>query len=139
MFGERGRTPGHALAAATCVSAAKTSSRFSIMHIMQEGRPAFRNAVAAREVFAQNDNAAALERLAFQTDMCDQLPRIECSVLVIHGSKDAPFVAGGALLERGLPHGRRIELDGVGHHPLVEDHARTRHELAVFLVGDHPP
>lgn len=120
-------------------SDSKTSSRFSIMHIMQEGGPAFRDAVTAREVFAENDNAAALERLAFQTDLCDQLPRIECPVLIIHGSKDAPFVAGGVLLERGLPHARRVELDGVGHHPLVEDHTRTHHELAAFLVESHPP
>ena len=45
-------------------SDAKTASRYSIMHIMQEGNPAFREAVAAREVLAQNDNAATLERAA---------------------------------------------------------------------------
>src|SRR5438270_2922743 len=62
-------------------SDAKTATRYSIMHIMQEGNLAFREAVAAREVLAQNDNAATLERAAFQTDLCGQLPSIACPVL----------------------------------------------------------
>jgi pimeloyl-ACP methyl ester carboxylesterase len=103
------------------------------MHIMQEGNPAFREAVAAREILAQNDNAAALERAGFQTDLCDRLASIACPVLVMHGSKDAPFVAGGQLLERGLRDVRRIELTGVGHHPLVEENVRTSREIIDFL------
>ena len=114
-------------------SAARTASRYSMMHIMQEGNPAFRDAVAAREILAQNDNATTLERAAFQTDLCDRLPSIECPVLVIHGSKDAPFVAGGELLERGVRNVRRVELLGVGHHPVVEENARTSRELMEFL------
>src|SRR5207248_4589189 len=45
-------------------SEAKMASRYSIMHIMQEGNPTFRDAVAAREVLAQNNNAPTLERAA---------------------------------------------------------------------------
>jgi pimeloyl-ACP methyl ester carboxylesterase len=116
-------------------SDAKTASRYSMMHIMQEGNPAFREAVAAREIFAQNDNAPTLERAAFQTDLCDELPSIDSPVLVIHGSKDAPFVAGGQLLERGVRNVRRIELRGVGHHALVEENARTSRELIEFLTA----
>ena len=100
---------------------------------MQEGDPRFRDAVATRETLANNDNAPTLERLAFQTDMCGELGRVSCPVLVIHGSKDAPFVAGGRLIERWIPNARRLELKGVGHHPLVERHERTTSALMEFL------
>ena len=113
----------------------KTASRYSMMHIMQEGDQRFRDAVATREKLANNDNASALERLAFQTDMWDRLGQIGCPVLVIHGSKDAPFVAGGRLLERAIPNVRRIELKGAGHHPLVERHELTSREIIEFLAA----
>ena len=118
-------------------SEAKTRVRYSIMGVLQEGGRRWRAEVATREVLADNDNAPTLERVAFKTDLCDQLHRIACPVLVVHGSKDAPFTAGAALLERGLPHVRRVTFAGVGHHPLVEEHARTIAEIRTALA-DHP-
>ena len=119
---------------------AKTRARFSIMGVMQEGRRAWRSEVAKREVLAENDNAASLERAAFNTDLCDELHRIDCPCLIVHGTNDAPFTAGAQLLERGLPRARRISLQGVGHHPLVEEHDTVIAEIASVLdgYGDDP-
>lgn len=82
---------------------------------------------------ARSTSAASLERAAFKTDLCDQLHRIECPVVVIHGTNDAPFTAGAQLLERGLPRVRKISLPGVGHHPLVEEHRRVTSEIGSEL------
>jgi proline iminopeptidase len=115
-------------------SEAKTLARYSAMSVLQEGGREWRAEVAKREVLADNDNAPTLERVAFKTDLCDQLHRIKCPVVVINGSRDAPFAAGAALLERGLPHVRRVTFEGVGHHPLVEEHARTIAEIRTALA-----
>jgi pimeloyl-ACP methyl ester carboxylesterase len=72
----------------------RTLARFSIMGVMQQGRPQFRTAVAEHEKLADNDNARALERLAFRTDLCAELEGIGCPVLVMYGTHDAPFAAG---------------------------------------------
>ncbi len=116
-------------------SETRTRARYSIMGIMQEGRREFRAAVREREILADNDNAKTLEQAAFRIDLVSQLEDIACPVLVIHGGNDAPFVAGGRLLERGLPVVRRAELPGVGHHPLVEENERTTQELIDFLAA----
>ena len=113
----------------------KTLARFAIMAVLQEGRREWRGEVAAREILAQNDNAPTLERLGFQTDLCDRLDRVVCPVLVIHGTSDAPFTAGAELLAKGLRNVRRVSLRGVGHHPLVEEHDRTISEIDRALEG----
>ena len=95
------------------------------MSVLQEGQARFRDDVAAREVFADNDNAQTLERLGFRTDLTNQLERISCPVLIIYGEHDAPFRAGARLLGAHLPSARTIGFKGVGHHPLVEEHDRT--------------
>jgi proline iminopeptidase len=114
---------------------AKTLARYSIMKVLQEGKPEFADEVKRREVLADNDNAASLERLAFNTDLCDELGEITCPVLVVHGANDAAFVAGAELLERGVPSLRRVSLPGVGHHPLVEEHERVIREIRSTLAG----
>ncbi len=111
----------------------KTRARFSIMAVLQEGQPAFRDEVAAREVLADNDNAPALERLGFATDLTRQLEHITCPVLIVFGDHDAPFTAGAQLLAAGLPNARTVGLHGVGHHPLVEAHDRTIEAIAGTL------
>ena len=111
----------------------KTRARFSIMSVLQEGQPAFRDDVAEREVLADNDNARTLERLGFGTDLTDQLVKIACPVLIIFGDRDAPFTAGAQLLASGLPNARTLRLQGVGHHPLVEEHDRTIEAIASSL------
>lgn len=118
-------------------SEAKTRARYSAMSVLQEGGREWRAEVARREVLADNDNAPTLERVAFKTDLCDQLHRIACPVLVIHGTRDAPFTAGAQLLEKGMPRVRRVSFEGVGHHPLVEEHARTIAEISTSLT-EHP-
>ena len=115
-------------------SDAKTLARFSIMGVMQQGQPVFRAAVAEREQLADNDNAPTLERVAFQTDLCDDLGRIACPVLVIYGTNDAPFSAGAALLRSRLHDVETVALGGVGHHPLVEEHERVT-RLITDAVG----
>ena len=115
-------------------SEAKTRARYSVMSVLQEGGREWRAEVAKREVLADNDNAPTLERVAFKTDLYDRLHRIACPVLAINGSSDAPFTAGAALLERGLPHVRRVTFEGIGHHPLVEEHARTMAEIRTALT-----
>jgi pimeloyl-ACP methyl ester carboxylesterase len=111
----------------------RTTARFSIMGVLQEGQAAFRDEVAAREILADNDNAAALEHLGFRTDLTDQLARISCPVLVIFGDHDAPFAAGAQLLAAGLPNVRTIRFENVGHHPLVEERDRTLTAIADAL------
>lgn len=115
-------------------SDARTLAGFSIMGGLQQGRPEFRAAVAEREQLADNDNAAALERLGFRTDFCDELARIACPVLVIYGTHDAPFSAGAALLRSRLPHVETVAFAGVGHHPLVEEHERATRAIAEALA-----
>jgi pimeloyl-ACP methyl ester carboxylesterase len=108
-------------------SEARTLARYSIMGVMQQGRPEFAAAVAEREHLADNDNAATLERIAFHTDLCDDLTRITCPVLVMYGTNDAPFAAGAGLLRSRLADVDTVAFAGVGHHPLVEAHrAATR-------------
>ena len=111
----------------------KTLARFSIMSVLQEGRSTFRDDVAAREVFADNDNASALERLGFHTDLTDQLAKITCPALIIFGDHDAPFTAGANLLAKGLRNAQTLRLEGIGHHPLVEEHDRTIQAIADAL------
>ena len=108
----------------------RTLARFSIMSVLQEGQSTFRDDVAAREVFADNDNAQMLERLGFRTDLTDQLGKISCPVLSIYGDHDAPFSAGARLLSAQLPNAHTIGFKGVGHHPLVEEHDRTVSAIA---------
>jgi proline iminopeptidase len=111
----------------------RTLARFSIMGTMQEGDPRFRTAIKAREMLSNNANASHLERYAATFDVVDRLPSFEQPALIIYGSRDAPFVAGSALLTRGLPNSKELALEGVGHHPLVEAHERVLAAIEDFL------
>jgi pimeloyl-ACP methyl ester carboxylesterase len=114
-------------------SEARTLARFSIMGTMQEGALEHREEVRRREAFADNDNAAHLERYASTFDVVDRLASIEVPTLVIYGSRDAPFVAGSRLLVDSMPHVIELRIEGSGHHPLVEDHDRVVAEISTFL------
>jgi len=114
-------------------SEARTLARFSIMGTMQEGALEHREEVRRREVFADNDNAAHLERYASTFDVVDRLASIEVPTLVIYGSRDAPFVAGSRLLVDSMPQVIELRIEDSGHHPLVEDHDRVVAEISTFL------
>jgi pimeloyl-ACP methyl ester carboxylesterase len=98
----------------------KVQARFSIMGTLQEPKRGMREAVRAREILSQNDNASHLERLGFATDLRPELSRIVCPALVIFGTRDALFAASAPLLQRGIAEVQLLPLEGVGHHPLVE-------------------
>jgi pimeloyl-ACP methyl ester carboxylesterase len=100
---------------------------------LQEGGPEFRDQVAARQILSNNDNAVTLERVSFQTDLCGELHKIACPVLVIYGENDSPFAAGAGLLRSGITHASTLHFAGVGHHPLVEEHAGTIRGIAAAL------
>lgn len=58
--------------------------------------------------------------LALELDLREELGRVACPVLIIHGEHDTPFVLAAAdELERGLPNCVRRRVSGAGHlHPL---------------------
>jgi pimeloyl-ACP methyl ester carboxylesterase len=111
----------------------RTLARFSIMATMQEGSPRYREAVKARETFADNANASRLERCAASYDAVDRLSSIQIPTLVIYGTRDAPFVAGSRILLEHLPDSEELRLDGVGHHPLVEANQDVVDAIGRFL------
>lgn len=111
----------------------RTLARFSIMGTMQEGAPRHRAEVRKREVLSHNDNAARLERSAATFDVVDQLAQIAVPVLVVYGSRDAPFVAGARLLIDRLPNAQELCVMDSGHHPLVEAPQIVLDEIRTFL------
>jgi len=116
---------------------AKKRARYAPMAVLQEGRPEFRSEIRARSerFLVQNDNASALERLGFSTDLTSELGGVTMPVRVIVGSRDAAFVAGAELLRRGMPHADVSVLDGVGHEPLVEARDETLSMIRDFLTA----
>lgn len=112
----------------------RTLARFAIMGTMQEGARRFRSEVRRREVLLDNDNAPELERRATTFDVVQRLDEIEQPTLVVYGSRDAPFVAGGRLLLAGLPNATELRLPGCGHHPLVEANAEVIAAARDFLT-----
>lgn len=92
----------------------------------------FREEVKAREVFANNSNAADLEGCAASYDVVDRLGSIQTPSLVVCGTRDAPFVAGSKLLLSHLRNVDEVRLDGVGHHSRGGE-PRRRDEIARFV------
>lgn len=116
---------------------AKKQARYAPMAVLQEGRAEFRSEIRARgeRFLVQNDNASALERLGFSTDLTSELGGLTMPVRVIVGSRDAAFVAGAELLRRGMPHVDVSVLNGVGHEPLVEARDETLSMIRDFLTA----
>ena len=77
-------------------------------------------AAAAHPERYESDNTSQLMKAIGSVDPRDALHRIQCPVLVVYGSRDAVMVAGGQMLEDGLPHAQVRILAGVGHEPFIE-------------------
>jgi pimeloyl-ACP methyl ester carboxylesterase len=84
-------------------------------------------------------NAARAMARLHDLPLTPQLIDVRCSVLVVGAEHDrfCPPKAQQLLLE-SLPHGRRIEVPGVGHLMNVEDPGAVTRVLQAFLA-DEPP
>jgi pimeloyl-ACP methyl ester carboxylesterase len=113
----------------------RKQARYAPMAVLQEGKPEFRSEIRARgeRFLVDNDNAPALERLGFSTDLTPDLGQLTMPVRVIVGSKDAGFVAGAELLRRSVRQADVSVLAGVGHEPLVEARDDTLEMIRAFL------
>lgn len=69
-----------------------------------------------------------------QTDQVEWAPKITVPTLMATGSADkvTPVEANAALIVKGLPNGRLVVIDGVGHLPKVE-----APEKCCALIADH--
>ncbi len=78
-------------------------------------------------------------RLLDEHGVCDLLARIDCPVLVIHGSDDAvrPCASGARLAE--LADGALVVLEGSGHIPLARDPVKVNLLLRDFIKPASPP
>jgi proline iminopeptidase len=116
-------------------SARRTALMYGAMSVTQEARPALRALVAAAhpEVPVDNDNSRSLMWAMGSLDLRSQLHEIRCPALVLYGARDAVMVAGGHMLERGLPHHEVHVLPDVGHEPFLEEPAHTFEVLRAFL------
>ena len=78
-------------------------------------------------------------RLADEESVRDLLSRIDCPVLVIHGSDDAvrPCASGARLAE--LAGGELVVLEGSGHFPHARDPVKVNLLLRDFAVPATPP
>ena len=78
-------------------------------------------------------------RLTDEESVRDLLSRIDCPVLVIHGSEDAlrPWQSGARLAE--LAGGELVVLEGSGHFPHARDPVKVNLLLRDFTVPAPPP
>jgi pimeloyl-ACP methyl ester carboxylesterase len=78
-------------------------------------------------------------RLMDEESVRDLLSRIDCPVLVIHGSEDAlrPWESGARLAE--LASGELVVLEGSGHFPHARDPVKVNLLLRDFTVPAPPP
>lgn len=97
----------------------RTLANFSIMATLQEGSPQTRDEIKRRERLLNNANGDALERQGRRFNVQRRLPEISCPALLIVGTEDAVFAAATPCYG-GLRNAERLELQGVGHHPLLE-------------------
>lgn len=116
-------------------SAPRTTAMYAPMGVTQEPRPDLRALVASAhpELPVANDNAPHLMRALGRLDLREDLERITCPVLVLHGSRDAVMVAGGRMLAGGLPDSTVQVLADVGHEPFIESPTETFAALRAFL------
>jgi pimeloyl-ACP methyl ester carboxylesterase len=65
--------------------------------------------------------------VAYELDALSLAPRIKIPVLMIHGTEDkiAPIERTSVALEKALPNGKLVRLDGYGHLPEVEAFERV--------------
>lgn len=122
-------------------SPARRSARYALFRSLQEGRPAFRAEVEAREAAAaiDPDNVRHLERCIYATDLRPALPGLRPPVLVLCGARDAVFAAAAALYRRSRPRAQVVLLPGVGHHPLIEAREESLALIGRFLgCGANP-
>jgi proline iminopeptidase len=103
-------------------TAARRRSRYAIAATTQEGLPAARARVrAARQGPSfDNDNVNSLERSIASLDLTPDLGRVRCPTLILYGARDAVAVAGGHLLEAGIPTREVVALTHIGHEVFVE-------------------
>jgi pimeloyl-ACP methyl ester carboxylesterase/predicted glycosyltransferase len=78
-------------------------------------------------------------RLTTEEEVRDLLARIDCPVLVIHGSDDAirPCASGARLAE--LAGGELVVLEGSGHLPHARDPVKVNHLLRDFVAPPPRP
>jgi pimeloyl-ACP methyl ester carboxylesterase len=70
------------------------------------------------------------------SDRSDRLGSIRAPTLVVHGTEDPLVPPGnGAILARGIPGARLVELPGIGHLPMWECPARLATLLTEFLAA----
>ena len=99
----------------------RTRAMDAPMSVTQEARRELRAKVAAAHPLRpRSDNAPHLMKAISSIDRRTDLRRVRCPVLVLYGSRDAVMVAGGRMLEAGLPHAQIHVLPDVGHEPFVE-------------------
>lgn len=114
----------------------RRTARYAIVGTTQEGLPSTRARV--REVNAMlpapNDNVPHLEPLFSRTDLTPALSSITAQTLVLYGQRDAMMVAGGQLLQAGIPNVTTIALAKVGHEPFLEAPEQAFPPIRNFLA-----
>jgi pimeloyl-ACP methyl ester carboxylesterase len=92
----------------------------------------------ARDTASGADGYASMKQLAFAlqydlavvAEMSDELESVRSlrkEVLLLGGSRSPAFLKDSlSVLERALPHARRLELEGIGHGGPWNDDARPR-------------
>jgi pimeloyl-ACP methyl ester carboxylesterase len=73
-----------------------------------------------------------------QFDYRADLARLKVPLLVIHGEMDNPPLGGSEEWAAGVPQGRLLMLEGVGHWPHYERPAETLGAIRIFLDGGWP-
>jgi proline iminopeptidase len=117
----------------------KLAARYAATTVLQEGVPSVRARVRALSgPPVINDNVPQLERVLARTDLTGRLGEIQCSVLILYGSRDAMMVAGGQMLEHGLRSARAVFLLSVGHEPFIEDPSAALSAVREFLEALGP-
>ena len=71
-------------------------------------------------------------------DFREGLPRFPLPLLVVHGERDNPPLAGSREWVAGVPQGRLLVMPGMGHWPQYERPAETIAALRAFLDGGWP-
>jgi len=121
----------------------RTMAMYAPMSVTQEARPELRARVAAAHAGlpVDNDNSEVLMNALGGVDLRGELASITCPVLVLYGSRDAVMVAGGGMLERGIPHAEVTVLPQIGHEPFIEAPDETFPVIRDFLErhGDGQP
>ena len=121
----------------------RTMAMYAPMSVTQEARPDLRTRVAAARAGlpVENDNAETLMNTLGGVDLRAELASVACPVLVLYGSRDAVMVAGGGMLQRGIPHAEVTVLPQIGHEPFIEAPEEAFPVIRDFLArhGDPEP